>query len=258
MNEFVEQFLLEARELVEQATDDLLALEQGADGAARVDSLFRAFHTLKGAAGIVDFAAMGRALHAAEEVLSGVRSGARPISPRIVNDCLACVDQVTRWLDEDANGGAAPVDADPAADAIVRQFAALSAAVAAAIAGDPVQAEASGWLEQLRGSHPNLLPEARTAFCYRPDPDAFFRGEDPLALVASIPHLVAVDLAWQKPVVLADMDPFACVIEIVALSKASPDQVGDALGGVIDQVEIVALKDDAPDGGLSAPGARAS
>ena len=28
MNEFLEQFLLEARELVEQATDDLLALEE--------------------------------------------------------------------------------------------------------------------------------------------------------------------------------------------------------------------------------------
>ena len=60
MNEFIEQFLIESRELVEQATDDLLALEKTPDDKARLDSAFRAFHTLKGGAGIVDFAAMAR------------------------------------------------------------------------------------------------------------------------------------------------------------------------------------------------------
>ena len=59
MNEFVEQFLVEARELVEQATADLLTLEREPDDRASLDGSFRAFHTLKGCAGIVDFAADG-------------------------------------------------------------------------------------------------------------------------------------------------------------------------------------------------------
>ncbi len=50
MDEFLEQFLTESRELVEQATADLLALEQSPDDRDRLDSGFRAFHTLKGAA----------------------------------------------------------------------------------------------------------------------------------------------------------------------------------------------------------------
>ena len=58
MNEFVEQFLIEGRELVAQGNDDLLALEERPDDRERLDSAFRAFHTLKGAAGIVDFVAM--------------------------------------------------------------------------------------------------------------------------------------------------------------------------------------------------------
>ena len=74
MNEFVEQFLIEGRELVAQGNDDLLALEERPDDRERLDGAFRAFHTLKGAAGIVDFVAMSRALHAAEDVLSAVRS----------------------------------------------------------------------------------------------------------------------------------------------------------------------------------------
>ena len=73
MNEFLEQFLIEARELVEQATADLLALEREPGDRASLDGAFRAFHTLKGGAGIVDFAAMARAMHAAEDVLSTVR-----------------------------------------------------------------------------------------------------------------------------------------------------------------------------------------
>jgi two-component system chemotaxis sensor kinase CheA len=249
MNEFVEQFLLEARELVQQATDDLLALEQGAGGSDKVDSLFRAFHTLKGAAGIVEFAPMGRALHAAEGVLSDVRSISKPITPKTVNDCLACLDQITRWLDEMQVNGAAPVDADIAADQIVQRFARLPVAAAS---DEKASAEsASNWLEHLRDSHRDQLPSSRTALCYRPDADAFFRGEDPLALVANIPGLVAIDLAWQKDVVLADIDPFACVIRIVALAKASPDQVRGVLGGVIDQVEIAELGDEEPIGNMS-------
>jgi two-component system chemotaxis sensor kinase CheA len=249
MNEFVEQFLLEARELVEQATDDLLVLEQGAGGTDKVDSLFRAFHTLKGAAGIVEFAPMGRALHAVEGALSDIRSTSQPVTPKIVNDCLASLDQVTRWLDEMQVTGAAPVDADTAADGIVRRF-----------AGPPVAAQAdqraafespSDWLEELREVHRDSLAEARTAFRYRPDADAFLRGEDPLALVARVPDLLALDLAWQRDAVLADMDPFACTVGIIAFAKAPADQVRDVLGSVIDQVEIVELSNDAPTGDIS-------
>ena len=43
MNEFLEQFLVESRELVEQATDDLLALEKTPDDQERLDRPFAPF-----------------------------------------------------------------------------------------------------------------------------------------------------------------------------------------------------------------------
>ena len=46
MNEFIEQFLLESREHVEQGTADLLALEKNPGDLVILDSAFRAFHTL--------------------------------------------------------------------------------------------------------------------------------------------------------------------------------------------------------------------
>ncbi len=122
MNEFIEQFLIEARELVEQGVGDLLALESHPDDRGRLDSAFRAFHTLKGAAGIIDFAAMARALHVAEDALESVRSGARPLTPRLVGDGLNALDQVLQWLDRIEAAGEPPTDAEPQADAVIARF----------------------------------------------------------------------------------------------------------------------------------------
>ncbi|WP_216353967.1 Hpt domain-containing protein, partial [Burkholderia cenocepacia] len=115
MNEFLEQFLIECRELVEQGTGDLLALEQAPDDRERVDSVFRAFHTLKGAAGIIEFPAMGRLLHAAEDVLSAVRAGDQPVTIDLISQCLTCLDQIVQWLDVMEQTGEPPADADQAA-----------------------------------------------------------------------------------------------------------------------------------------------
>jgi two-component system, chemotaxis family, sensor kinase CheA len=132
MNEFLEQFLVEARELVEQVTADLLALERDPGDRASLDGSFRAFHTLKGGAGIVDFAAMGRAMHAAEDVLSMVRQGDRSVTASLIGDCLACLDQVVQWLDSIEDSGELPSGADAAADRLAARFQAGEAAVEAA------------------------------------------------------------------------------------------------------------------------------
>jgi len=137
MDEFLEQFLIEARELVEQATEDLLALEQSPNDRARLDSAFRAFHTLKGAAGIVDFAAMAHLTHAAEDRLAELRAGKRSVTRALTDDCLACLDQITLWLAAMEETGAAPEDAAAAADALAAK---LGAAPETKPAGPPAEA----------------------------------------------------------------------------------------------------------------------
>ena len=138
MNEFLEQFLIESRELVTQGNDDLLALEERPTDKERLDGAFRAFHTLKGAAGIVDFAAMARALHAAEDVLAAVRASSAPVTPGLIDMCLACLDQVSAWIDQMQRTGEAPADADARADDLVARFSSLGAGNLTAV---PVQGE---------------------------------------------------------------------------------------------------------------------
>lgn len=122
MNEFIEQFLVEGRELVSQGSDDLLAFEAQPSDKSRLDGAFRAFHTLKGAAGIVDFSAMAQALHAGEDVLSAVRAGDVAMSRAVADQCLACLDQVSAWLDEMQESGDVPKNAEALSAKIVQNF----------------------------------------------------------------------------------------------------------------------------------------
>ena len=128
MNEFIEQFLVESRELVEQTSRDLLALEKDSANKESLDGAFRGFHTLKGGAAIVDFGAMTRALHAAENMLSSVRSNIRPVTRTLIGDCLACLDQVLKWLDAIDSSGTLSPAADAEADRLIARFARQSEA----------------------------------------------------------------------------------------------------------------------------------
>lgn len=251
MDEFVEQFLIESRELVAQGTASLDALEKSGNSESGIDSLFRAVHTLKGAAGIVDFDAMGRALHAVEGLLSELRSSSRLPPLNFVDDCYACLDQVTRWLDEMQVTGEPPKGANAAADDIIRRF---DGATPVAEVKSP---EDLTWLERLRAAHPAEAAACRSAFFYCPKQDAFFRGEDPLALAATVPGLAALVLSLADDAVLEDFDPFNCTIRIAALSNAPSNELGRVFRDVMDQVQVVELQKSETADSRLAPAAHA-
>ena len=111
MSKLQEQFVTEARELISQATDDLIALERDGTSPERIDRVFRAFHTLKGSAGVVELPAMSIMLHAAEDLLASVRQGTLDSGPDIIDATLASLDQVSRWVDDFEATGALPAQA---------------------------------------------------------------------------------------------------------------------------------------------------
>jgi two-component system chemotaxis sensor kinase CheA len=243
VNELVEQFLPESRELVEQATRDLLVLEKEPHNRERLDSAFRAFHTLKGSAGIVDFSAMEQAVHAAENVLAAARSGSRSITPRLVEDCLICLDQVITWLDVMQNAdGDLPAEADADAGAVVARFAHYAASRDEPAVLPPATRTAD-WLDTALKKHADLRTQARSAVRYTPLADCFFRGEDPVARIAALPGLLSLDLESAKPWPSLDtFDPFACNLILTALTGAPEREVVAAMGDAIDQCEVQALQ----------------
>ncbi|HLG84611.1 MAG TPA: chemotaxis protein CheA [Bradyrhizobium sp.] len=238
MNEFVEQFLLESRELVAQATDDLMALEDRPADKERLDGVFRAFHTLKGAAGIVEFAAMSRTLHAAEDILSALRASRQPISSNVLGECLACLDLTSRWLDAMQASGETPSAADRDADDMIARL--VGAMTTDEDDKSPARTAAArdDWLDRLPAAA-SPSSGALTAIRYVPDPDAFFRGEDPLSIIASLPQLLAVELALTDQTLTPEtIDTFNCSLEILALTKAPTAEVQSALRSIAERTDI--------------------
>ena len=244
MNEFEAQFLIESRELAQEGTEGLLILERLPHDQARLDAVFRAFHTLKGGAAIVEFAAMERAMHAAEEVLTEARSGRHALTPILVGHCLECLDLVLQWLDTLEQTGKFAVDADrQASDFVQRLGGALH------LGRDLDKGAAGSWLTDLLERSANVRARAQSAIRFLPDADCFYRAEDPVGRMSSLPDLLALHLEpispWPR---LEDFDPFNCNLILTALTSSSVDQVSAHLRGHSGSCEIRPI---AADGALS-------
>jgi len=243
MNDLLEHFIVEARELIQQATDDLLAIERDADVAAHIDSAFRAVHTLKGSVGLFDFAPMGVALHAAEDLLGFMRAGHGAIEAETIDGLLGCINQTERWIDAIERTGQLPANSGEEGYRLARVLRSQLDAGEDRVA--PAIPEADlGWIEELCSLSPD--PAAlRTqgipvvALRYIPRADCFFSGDDPVALLRSVPDLRAVRITNRDPwPPAAEMDPFSCNLVIEALSGATLDSVKAVFRFVPDQVTI--------------------
>jgi HPt (histidine-containing phosphotransfer) domain-containing protein len=148
-DELLDIFVTEGRELLDQAGQDLLALEQAPDDTGALESLFRAVHTLKGSAGLVGFTAMGELFHAAEDRLVEVRRGELAFDAGLAEGLLNAVWQAERWLDAVARDGQLPPGTEAAGLA-----AALAPRGAAASSAPGPAPEGQGWADALLTAGP--------------------------------------------------------------------------------------------------------
>lgn len=248
-DDLLEPFVSEARELVQAASDDLLELEHAPGDAARIDSAFRAFHTLKGSAALLDFAPMGAVLHAGEDLLGAMRAAALPDAAHATDALLRCIGLVDGWVEIVSHGAPLPPGAPHEAARLAAEMVALltggltggdmplvarQGALPAWLAALPPRARAAADAAAEAG-------ETLTALRYAPDEDCFYRGDDPLALVRGIPLLRALEVrprvAWPPGAV----EPFRCNLLIEALSAAPPDAVREAMRLAAGQTDIVLL-----------------
>jgi two-component system chemotaxis sensor kinase CheA len=106
MDDLLQEFIAETRETMETLTGEIIAWEADPADRARLDAIFRFVHTVKGSCGFLDLPRLARLSHAAEDVLSAVRSGERTPDATLVNAVLAIVDRIGEIV-EAIDGGAA-------------------------------------------------------------------------------------------------------------------------------------------------------
>lgn len=144
-DEILQDFLVEAGELLEGLNEQLVELEQNPDDRELLNAVFRGFHTVKGGAGFLNLHNLVTVCHRAEDVFNLLRQGQRQVDGVLMDAVLQVLDVVTRMFDE-IRAGQEPAPADPALLTVLEGLARPDAgggggaAQDAPVAGSAVQA----------------------------------------------------------------------------------------------------------------------
>ena len=92
MDEFIQEFLIEGSELLDQLDRDFVELESNPTSKELVARIFRAIHTLKGSGGTVGLRKIEAVNHHGENILARMRDGKLPLNAEITSALLSMID----------------------------------------------------------------------------------------------------------------------------------------------------------------------
>ncbi len=98
--EILQDFLVEAGEILEQLSEQLVELESRPDDMDLLNAIFRGFHTVKGGAGFLQLNALVECCHIAENVFDILRKGERRVSSELMDVVLQALDTVNAMFDQ--------------------------------------------------------------------------------------------------------------------------------------------------------------
>ena len=242
LDQVLQTFILEARELLEDMEAALLRVTDEDDPKESIAAIFRAAHTIKGSAGLFSLDAVVTFTHVVESVLDDVRDGTIALSESLIELMLACGDYIGRMITSvDAREDLADPKKDPEGAALLARLdqflSGRSGAPAAALAAvappaasvdgaEAIQSGADHWHLSLRFG-PDVLRNGM-------DPLSFIRY---LATLGQIEQLVTVHDAVPT---LDALDPEACFLgfEIAFRSSADKAAIENVFEFVIDDCAL--------------------
>ncbi|MUK47185.1 chemotaxis protein CheA [Aliivibrio fischeri] len=104
--DILQDFLIEAGEILELLSEQLVELEQRPDDADLLNAIFRGFHTVKGGAGFLSLTELVDACHGAENVFDILRTGKRKVTSELMDTILQALDTVNVMFSSVQNGEA--------------------------------------------------------------------------------------------------------------------------------------------------------
>ena len=114
MDDLLAEFVAETREMLEASEGEIIAWEADPADRARLDTIFRFVHTVKGNCGFFDFPRLAALSHAAEDALSEVRADRRKADSALVSAVLAIIDRIVAMVDAIEAGEEFPEGGDEA------------------------------------------------------------------------------------------------------------------------------------------------
>ncbi|MBX9562007.1 chemotaxis protein CheA [Aeromonas hydrophila] len=107
LDQALQTYIAEARELLEEMESALLTLENEPDNSELIGAIFRAAHTIKGSAGLFGLQPIVSFTHIVEDLLDQVRNQQLAISEALIKDLLESRDHIERLVSLVAEQGEA-------------------------------------------------------------------------------------------------------------------------------------------------------
>jgi two-component system, chemotaxis family, sensor kinase CheA len=97
--DILQDFLVEAGEILERLSQQLVDLEQRPDDKNLLNAIFRGFHTVKGGAGFLSLTPMVQCCHVTENLFDILRNGKRTVTSELMDVVLQALDMVNQQFE---------------------------------------------------------------------------------------------------------------------------------------------------------------
>ena len=161
-DEIVQDFLVEAGEILELLGEQLVDLEGQPENAELLNAVFRGFHTVKGGAGFIGVGAVVDVCHKAEDTFNLLRQGQRDVEAALMDTMLKVLDVLNVMFDH-MRAGEDPVHADVELMAALDKWAQPPDDASDGCAAPPPPAEQFEDLLDSVNETPGNLPDTATA-----------------------------------------------------------------------------------------------
>jgi two-component system chemotaxis sensor kinase CheA len=104
--ELIADFIVESREHLRAIEQNVLAMEQDRSRMDPIHAMFRAFHTIKGIAGFLEFHSIRDVSHETETLLDLARNSKLALTPGVIDVILESADYLSREITRIEAGGA--------------------------------------------------------------------------------------------------------------------------------------------------------
>ena len=243
LRQFHASFFSEGLEGLDATEANLLRLESGERSPELLNAIFRAIHSIKGAAGSLGFPEIGRFTHEFENVLDDLRKGGFDPDAEGVDTMLACVDHVRYALLQAQKEKPYDTERDAALLQRLTEMRGSRQGTAAA-AAEPARAAAAPGAVRIR---------------FRPGPGFFASGNDALKLFRVLDGMgslaVRADLSGLPGAAGFDAEKCYLAWDLELKTDRDRQEVADVFGWVEDDCEVTL--DGAPAAAPAAPAAEA-
>ncbi len=96
--DILQDFLVEAGEILELLSEQLVELENNPDDSDLLNAIFRGFHTVKGGAGFLSLEELVDVCHQAENLFDLLRNGQRKVTPVLMDTILQALDAINEMF----------------------------------------------------------------------------------------------------------------------------------------------------------------